>query len=165
MFKQTFKSSGDVILPIAKKKKSYLLQNYNLRSLKQEKRRAKRKWLKKKNDDNELNYRKRKNIYYETLRSTKSEYFNSLIRVNKNGPKALYGVVNKLSGDEELRKLPTATSDESLAAEIAVFFDEKIRSIREETSSKRQYQGIVDGGPRVNEEQYKLTTLTKDFRK
>ena len=112
--------------------------NDNLRSLKREKRRAERKWLKNKNDENELNYRRKKKIYYEALRSRKCEYYKSLIRVNKKDPKTLYGVVSKLSGDKELRKLPTATCDEKLADDFAVFFGEKIRSIREEINFEQQ---------------------------
>ena len=117
--------------------------------------------MKNKNDENEVNYRRRKKIYYEALRSTKCEYYKSLIRVNKKDPKALYGVVSKLSGDKELRKLPTATCDEKLADDFAVFFGEKIRSIREEINSERQNQGFVDGGPRVSEKQCKMTTFTQ----
>ena len=110
--------------------------NDTLRSLKREKPRAERKWLKKKNDENAENYRRRKNVFYEALRSTKSEYYKSVKNVNKEDPKALCGVVRKLSGDKESRKLPDSSFDEKLADALAVFFNEKIWSIREEINSE-----------------------------
>ena len=136
--------------------------NPELRDLKREKRKAERRWLKKKDDTNEANYRIIMRKYYEAVRMAKNNFYSKILQSNKKDPKVLYNMVYKLLGEKDTKKLPASSSNKALADKFASFFNEKICRIRTQITSERELRNVtneqndVDGNSDV-----KLHTLQR----
>ena len=103
-----------------------------LQTEKLEKRKAERKYLKHRNENNRAEYKRQCDKYYLNIKETKSCYYKNVISEKKNDIKAVYGLVNKLSGDGNQNIYPKMKPEKEIANEFAQFFSSKISDIRKE---------------------------------
>ena len=116
---------------IVKERSQQVWYTADLQNLKREKRKAERKFLKSKSDENKQNYRQKCSIYYQSIKDVRTAYYEKLISDKQNDMKSICGIVDKLSGDRKQMIYPTFTEEEAVAEKFAEFFTNKILSIRE----------------------------------
>lgn len=104
--------------------------NDTLRSLKQEKRRWERKWLKSKLQVDKAIFKEKSDEYQKCLTKAKTEFHQS--EICESDPKNLLKVVDKLSNPRATQSLPSHDCAKSLADNFAEFFVDKVRKFRDE---------------------------------
>ena len=102
-----------------------------MQTLKREKRKAERKFLKIQSYDNKNNYKEKCSTYYLRIKEARTTYYSNLISDKQNDMKSVYGIVNKLSGDRKQSVYPTFVEEGAIAEKFANFFIQKIITIRQ----------------------------------
>ena len=111
--------------------------NEELRELKRVKRRAERKWMKQRNQADYEQYRIVKIEYSSRIKEVRTEFYKQAFAANANNLKETFNIVNRISGQEEEKILPSCNLDEELAEDFVNFFNEKIVTIRRDIQDKR----------------------------
>ena len=106
----------------------------DLQRQKQEKRRIERKFLKSRSVENKLEYKRKCDNYYSNVRLIRSNHYKNVITENRDDLKAIYGIVNKLSGDRKQLVYPTSIPENEISDKFAEYFTEKILTIRQKLS-------------------------------
>jgi hypothetical protein len=105
--------------------------NESIRTAKQKRRRAERKW--RKTDltvDKELLKESQKEVS-NLSEVAKKNYYNDKISENQNNPKKLFSISNSLLKNNKDRSLPTFSSEKDIADRFVQFFHNKIANIRD----------------------------------
>ena len=134
-----------VIIKEVRERPQQVWYTSDLQAEKREKRRAERKYLKHRNEENEVDYKLRCTQYYSNIDRTRIEYYTNVISTKKNDMKAIYGIVNKLSGDGQQNILPKAKSEKELANSFASYFVSKISEIRARIDEDRGNSENIEG--------------------
>ena len=111
----------------------------NLKTLKRSKRQHERKWKKCKCFYHKEQYDIALKVYRDALDTERSHYYTNDIDKNRLDPKALYKSIRNLLGDNESTTYPSSISNKKLADDMATFYFEKTKQIREEIQIQRQY--------------------------
>jgi hypothetical protein len=119
-----------------KKKPNSLWYNQDLRNLKTEKRRLERKFIKSKDAADQENYRNIKRRYNWKIQDVRKSYYKKCLDESKGDIRKLNKIINKLSGRDISFTLPRHGTDKEIAENMSIFFDQKIRSIREKISAE-----------------------------
>ena len=111
---------------------------HDLRILKRRKRQLERKWKKCPCVHHRAQYDNTLKAYRDALNIDRSRYCKNVINDNKSDPKALYKSIRNLMGDGEATVYPSSVSDRHLADNMADFFSNKTKRIRQEIDQSRQ---------------------------
>ena len=126
-----------VVVKIVKERTQQVWYTAELQKEKREKRKAERKYIKHRSEINGTDYKRLCDIYYTNVKETRCNYYANIISTKKDDMKAVYGIVNKLSGDGKINIIPKSKSDKELANDFAQFFTEKIVDIRKKITNDR----------------------------
>ena len=131
--------------------------NSDLAILKQNKRRAERRFKKHPSHKNYDFFRAVKNQYNWKTVQTREEYFGKKLNNSMKDKKSLYKTVNKLIGNSQQAVYPTFDSELNIANKMTNFFSDKINKIRKEIEDKisesnliRQSDNLFTGTERLN---------------
>ena len=132
-FNLKLESALDTVAPIKMKKKHSSRAtpwiNENLRTLKQECRRAERVWRKSKLTVH-LDILKRSTVTYnKEMRMARQAYFSGIINENKNNAKVLFSTIDHLLNPPQAYK-QTLPASKAKCNDFASFFNDKILNIR-----------------------------------
>ena len=104
--------------------------NDSLKLIKQEKRRAERRWLKNPCDSTRNYYNSAKNEYYSQIIETRAKFYKEKIAQASGDLKIIFNVVKELSNDKNQNIYPVSIKKDELPDKFAEFFDQKIDNIR-----------------------------------
>ena len=102
---------------------------------KRNRRKAVRKWLLTRSNDDLCRYKAVKNNYNQLLYKSKCSFFNDKIINCGNDSKQLFGIINDILHKKKPSKLPDHVCPEELAERFSTFFSDKIQCIRDGLSS------------------------------
>ena len=131
-----------VVIKNVRERTQQVWYTHELQDQKREKRRAERKYLKQQSSENLYSYKEKCENYYSNIKNTRTEYYKNVLTNKKDDLKAVYNIVNKLSGDGNKSILPKTKSDKQLANQFSIFFKEKIENIRKKIHDDK-VQGIA----------------------
>ena len=109
----------------------------DLQKLKQDKRKAKRKYNKSPSEDLYKVFQKARNKYTSNLKKTRRKYFANQIETNKGDSKVLFRTLNELTGTNKEKVLPSTGSESKVCEEMSEFFLNKVLTIREDIKIKQ----------------------------
>jgi len=104
----------------------------SLRDLKRETRHYERRWRRYGRPDDEFAYRHCFSRQVAEVERTKRDYYLEAIRSGRNNQKATYTILNNLVKPRKCVTLPVHDSEEDLCNRFCKFFDNKIKTIRQE---------------------------------
>ena len=147
LYNSSLSSIYNKLCPIATKRyridcKRPVWYNQNLQKLKQQKRKAERKFKKLPSLYFKNIFDKAKNIYKTKLEERRSEFYNERIRGCTNDSKNLFKTLRKITGSEKTRITPQFDKDEVVTEKLADYYINKIDCIRQniEAGSERKAQ-------------------------
>ena len=130
----------------------------DLRILKRQKRKLERTWKKCPCVYHREQYNIVLKIYKDALNVERSRHCRKVINDNKSDPKALFKSIRNLMGDHESTAYPSSVSDKQLADDMADFFLNKTKKIRNEI---QQNQRNVTGREHINYSDNNFTTSSR----
>lgn len=124
-------SALDTVAPLKAKKKSTSrsspwLSHNNVTNDKRNCRSSERKWRKNKTTINYNIYKDALTTYNKTIQRARKDYFSNIITVNTGNPRILFSTIDQLINTAP----PTLQSSTVKCEELALFFNNKITSIR-----------------------------------
>ena len=122
--------------PVVEKKKNQNLKkpkwfNDELMNLKRDKRRAERRLKKEFSIENRKKFCFIRNKYNFKLKETRYSYYTDNLSNAAKDSKALYKILNRLTGNVKEKLFPTNLPSEQTANEMAAFYFEKVKILRE----------------------------------
>ena len=116
-------------------------------TMKRDKRKLERSWLKSKTAMKYDNFQIARQIYREYISEKKSEYLNNKIRECGRDSGRLYKEVFALLDLVKENPLPSDSSDDNLADKFSSFFSDKVDGIRQELAHHQPYMPHCSVGP------------------
>ena len=101
-----------------------------VRKLKQQKRRAERRWRRTKLASDYERFKTCKNSFTNHLKLSKQQHFLDLVQEKESDPKALFQICKSLMKQDQPSPLPESHSDVELTNDFSSFFTKKIQDIR-----------------------------------
>lgn len=105
--------------------------NANIRTAKQERRAAERRWRTTQLQTDKDEFIQKKKQAMCMLEQAKSEFYSAKIAENSKDSKKLFAVTSELLGRQKEMVLPSAKGDAELAENFSIFFVDKVKLIRE----------------------------------
>lgn len=128
-----FSSTLDVVAPLRLRKIKETSPtpwyNENTRALKRAARKMERSWRKSKLEVFRIAWRESISRYRKALKTARSEYFSSLLEVNKHNPRYLFNTVAKLTKNKA--SADADTHQQHSSNDFMNFFTSKIETIRD----------------------------------
>ena len=124
--------------------------NAKLQRLKQEKRRAERRYKKSKIPDNKRAFTEIRNQYNFEIKESRAKFYQDKIASSKSDLKQLYGTLDKLLGCTKERITPTNKDDKTITKEMAEFYVHKINNIRYELNSSNTYNLNIEANSNLS---------------
>ena len=109
--------------------------NSALQVLKQDKRKAERRFKKNSTEENKENMKRIRNKYNRELKLRRMEFYNEKIKGSIRKPKQLFKTLGKLTGNVQENTLPTFDTSVTVANQMAQFYTDKITTIRKNLCS------------------------------
>ena len=75
--------------------------------------------------ENKIAWIKSRKKYNFELKKTRSNFYNNKISECDNNPKQLYGILGKLTGENQEKVLPTENDESTTANQMTQFYVEK----------------------------------------
>ena len=117
--------------------------NSFLLSLKQEKRRAERAYIKHPTLINKNLFINSKHKYNKALKQTRTDYYSEALQKHKTDGKNLHKALNELSGNKITPVYPTLASEKETSEKMALFYVEKIEKLREDLLTENLKQKVI----------------------
>ena len=136
--------------------------NSELRSIKKNKRKAERKWLKSKHVIDFEKFKEFRMEYLQKCNLAKTTYYNGEIHKCDGNQRKLYSLINKLTNGERRTVFPETSSDQSLSEDFSEYFVNKIDNIMTDIERILDNESIEDIS--VYEPADKTTCELSNFR-
>ena len=120
--------------------------NHTLQTLKQNKRKAERKYNKNKTEQNRLNLQIEKKIYNDQLKQCRSNFNSNKINKFSKEPKKLFKILGRLSGTLKENITPTFGTKEEIAEKMSDYFINKVCDIRKTIENENQEKYKINQG-------------------
>lgn len=160
LFRKTFKENYDIMCPTIEKVIKVVEHapwfSAEIREARKKRRCAELRWQRKKTDERHKEFVEARNYVTSLIRKTKRAYYNNKLKESENDSKALYGVMNEITGNKTEEILPDNDNKEELANDFADFFIQKIEIILSKMDASVE---------EPDEREFIEHTVLKDFQK